>query len=334
MQKSGLAPIEVIGLLMLLVFGPWAEARGPIRVITDRTESHLKPMLARFQVTTGIAVETIYLDQGLLERLAARPTEADVVITRDAELMEIARGKGLLQPFVSAKILDAIPSSFREKDSHYFIDAFRARVIFYSKDRVKPQHLSTYDDLALPKWKSKICMRSGYHDYNVALFSQMVVAYGPKRAEQVIEGLHNNLARVPIGNDREQAKAIFETKCDVALMNTYYHPIMVGIPEQRPWAEATGVFYPDQAGQGAFIMQSALALTRARRSTTEAVELLDFFASAEGQSLFANITFQFPTRADLNQQTFKINRVSLRDAASRRDAVVKKLNQVQFDQLK
>ncbi|MCU0841980.1 MAG: ABC transporter substrate-binding protein [Thiobacillaceae bacterium] len=325
-----------------------AEPAGPtpIRVLSDRTESHLKPLFEAFTKQTGIPVEAVYMDKGLIDRVAGNPTEADVLITKDAELMEIAREKGFLRPHDSSLIRQEIDKRFQGPGGSYFVDAYRARLIFYARDRVKPEQLSTYADLAAPRWKGRICIRSGYHDYNVALFSQMNVAYGPEKTRALIRGLHDNLAREPKGNDREQAKMIHAGKCDLALMNVYYHPIMMDNPEQRPWAEGIGVFYPDQRQGGAFIMRSAVGMTQAKRNR-DAARLVEFMASREGQFIMTNLTYQFPTNTHVAPSAkiatlgadqpgvkdgrFRINFVDLTPAAQQREAVVKVLNEVRFD---
>jgi iron(III) transport system substrate-binding protein len=335
--------------LLVLAQSAAVSAAESVRILSDRTESHLKPMFDAFSKATGIQVESVFMDKGLIDRVAGNPTEADVLITKDAELMEIAREKGLLQPFDSSLINRSIDKRFLGPDSSYFVDAYRARVIFYSKARVKPEELSTYADLASPKWKGRLCIRSGYHDYNIALFSQMNVAYGPEQTRVIIQGLHDNLAREPKGNDREQAKSIHAGKCDVALMNVYYQPIMMDNPDQRPWAQGIGVFYPDQHRAGAFIMRSALGLTKANRNVAAATRLMEFFASQEGQALSSNVTYQFPTNpnvalnpklANLGAEQpgvrggrFKMNFVPLTTATQEREAVVKVLNEVRFDKL-
>lgn len=320
-----------------------------IRVISDRTESNVKPLLEQFEKTSGIKVNVIYVDQGLVNRLEANPTEADVVITKDSDLLAVAANKKLLQAFSSDAVKEAVPDQFRDKKNQYFIDAYRARIILYSKDRVKPEQLSTYEDLATVKWKGKVCMRSGYHDYNVSLFGQMLSKFGPKKAKEVISGFHTNLAREPKGNDREQAKGIYEGKCDVALVNTYYYPLMFVTPEQKPWADATNVFFPNQKDKGTFVLSSALALTKAKGNIKEATKLLEFFAGPEGQTITANITFQYPVnkavqphellkklgegQKEIKDGMFKINVVSPADIAKQREAVVKLLNEIGFDKL-
>lgn len=350
MKALLVAGLSLLALLSTPVASAAETAGGAtIRVLSDRTESHLKPLFDTFTKLTGIGVEAVFMDKGLIDRVAGNPTEADVLITKDAELMEIAREKGFLQPHNSRLIGQEIDKRFQGQGASYFVDAYRARLIFYAKDRVKPGQLSTYVDLASPRWKGKVCIRSGYHDYNVALFSQMNVAYGPDKTRALIRGLHDNLAREPKGNDREQAKMIHAGKCDVALMNVYYHPIMMDNPEQRRWAEGIGVFYPDQKQGGAFIMRSAVGMTKAQRNKDAATRLMEFLAGREGQFIMTNLTYQFPTNTHVTPSPkiatlgadqpgvkdgrFKINFVDLTPAAQQREAVVKILNEVRFDQL-
>lgn len=312
-----------------------ARAADELKVLSDRTEATVRPLLNEFEKSSGMKVNAVFLEQGLLERLTSRPDEADVVITKDAELLELARTKGLLQPFQSALIEKSIPASFRDPKNEFFVDAYRVRMIIFSKTRVKPSEISTYENLATPRWKGKLCIRSGYHDYNLSLFSQMVSSFGLPKTKEVIKGYHENLAREPKGGDRDQAKGIMEGKCDVGVMNSYYFPIMMGNPEQRPWAEAIGVAFPDQSSKGAFIMRSALALTKSKSRVKAATSLLEFFASETGQKLIVNLTYQYPTNstvpANESLKAGKLNFVALPDFAKNRETVVKLLNEVNFD---
>ncbi len=332
-------------ILVLLCSVTFSAQAKEVKILTDRTEATLSPILAEFEKKSGVKVQAVYLENGLLNRLEARPDEADVVITKDAEILELAKGKNLLKPITDKEVTSGINPEFIEAQGYYVIDAYRARAIFYSKDRVKPSDLSTYEALTDGKWKGKICIRPGLHDYNVALFSQMFAAWGQDKAKAFIKGLKANLAREPKGNDREQAKMITEKVCDVALMNTYYHPIMAGNPEQKPWADATGVFYPDQEGKGTFIMRSAVGLTKSQSS--EASNLLKFILSEAGETFMVQSTYQFPTAKSVKFKDlvpslagslvgkdgsyFKLQIVPLADMARQREAVVKFINEIEFD---
>jgi iron(III) transport system substrate-binding protein len=318
-----------------------------LRVISDRTDQGtLRPILDAFEARSGAKVIGVFMDQGLVNRLESRPTEADVVITKDAELLDIAAQRGLLDPIKSTKITATIPPEFMDPAGRFFVDAYRARVIFYSKARVKPGELSSYEDLANPKWKGRICIRSGSHDYNLALFGMFFASFGEAKARSVISGISANLARAPKGNDREQARAIFEGKCDVALMNTYYHPMMAANPEQKAWADAVGVYFPSQAGKGTFIMRSAAGLTKATENRDLAIALLEYIASREGQQLMVDRTKQYSVLPDvavdplmvklgaeqgLVNGRFKIDFVQLDEMAGQREQAIKLVNEIRFD---
>ena len=325
---------------------PTQPAQRVLRLISDRTDQGtLRPMLDAFEARSGAKVEGVFMDQGLINRLESRPTEADLIITKDAELLDIAAQRGLLQP-IAAQLLQSVPAEFRDPGGRYIVDAYRARIIFYSKARVKPADLGSYEDLTGPQWKGRICMRSGSHDYNLALFGQFIASFGEAKARQIISGIGANLARTPRGNDREQARAIFEGKCDVALMNTYYHPMMADNPDQKAWADAVSVYFPSQAGKGTFIMRSAMGLTQASANRDLAQDLIAYITSREGQQLMVDRTKQYsvlpgikvhPLMVKLGAEQnlvdgrFKIDFIPLAQMAGQREAAIKLVNEIRFD---
>lgn len=347
MSPKSLLPGLLAAALALTASQATLAQQRVLRVISDRTDQGtLRPILDAFEAKSGAKVEGVFMDQGLVNRLESRPTEADVVITKDAELLALAKQRGLLATIGSPSIKAQIPAEFRDPDDQFFVDAYRARVIFYSKARVKPAELSSYEDLASPKWKGRICIRSGSHDYNLALFGQFLVSYGEAKARAVISGIAANLARQPKGNDREQAKGIFEGKCDIALMNTYYHPMMAANPEQKAWADAVGVYFPSQAGKGTFIMRSAAALTKASANRDLGLALLEYMASKEGQQVMVGATKQYSvnpevpvhplmvalgTEQGLVGGKFKMDFVPLEQMAGKREEAIKLVNELRFD---
>ena len=174
----------------------------------------------------------------------------------------------------------------------------------------------------------------------------MFTSWGEAKAREVISGISSNLARTPRGGDRDQARGIFEGKCDVALMNTYYHPMMAANPEQKAWADAVGVFFPNQAAKGTFIMRSAAGLTKATANRDLAVELLEFIAAKEGQQLMVGRTKQYSVLPDVPPDPlmvklgaeqglvggkFKIDFIPLDKMADKREAVIKFVNEIRFD---
>jgi iron(III) transport system substrate-binding protein len=279
-------------------------------------------------------------------RLESRPTEADVIITKDAELIELAKRKGLLAKLESPAIEKSIPAQYRDKDGEYFVDAYRARGIIVSKDRVKPGAITSYEDLIKPEWEGKVCSRSGKHDYNIAVFDQMVKAWGEEKGKKMIAGIGRNLARAPEGDDREQAKAIMEGVCDVAMLNSYYYPKMFEHKSQVKWGQATRYIFPNQSTDGAFIMRSAVALTKSTENRGAARMFAEYIASEKVQRMIVERTKQYsvlpnvPPHASMVQMgadqglkngRFKVNFVSLEGMADKRPEVIKYIEQVKYD---
>lgn len=323
-----------------------AMANGKVRVITDRTENHLKPLFALFEKNTGIKVEAAYVDKGLMTRLKTNPTEADLVITKGALNLEIARKEGLLQACKS-KVLDKLDKAFVDPDKTFVITSYRPRAIYYSKERVKLNQVATYMDLTKKEWKGKVLIRSGYHSYNIDLFCQMAASEGLEKTKEFIKGLKANLARTPTGNDRAQIKGIYEGKADLSIGNSYYMGIMMGRKDQRPWAEATGLIFPNQEEKGCYVMRSGAGLTKSDTNVENATKLLEFMLSDFGQYYLASSLYTYPVKkgipiSEFNKTlgegqkgikdgAFKSNFVSIREIEKQKEAVIKILNKVNFD---
>lgn len=318
-----------------------------IKVISDRTsDGLLQPLFEAFERDTGIEIDPVFMDEGMVARIEGRPTEADVIITKDAELIELAKRKGLLAKLESPAIAKGIPADFRDKDGYYFVDAYRVRGIIVSKDRVKVGAVQTYEDLTKPEWHGKVCTRSGKHDYNIAAFDQMMKAWGDDKAKQVISGIAHNLARAPEGDDREQAKAIMEGVCDVALLNSYYYPKMFEKKSQIRWGQATRYVFPNQNGDGAFVMRSAVALTNATENRGAARMFAEYMASEKVQRMIVQLTKQYsvlpnvPPHASMVSMGAeqgikggrpKINFVSLEGMADKRQEAIRYVEQIHYD---
>ena len=315
-----------------------------IRVLTDRTASHLQKLFDEYNRVHGVKVIANFVDKGLLARLKSRPNEADLVISKNAYVIELAKRRGL--PFVSPAVEANVPAELRDQERYYTAVSYRARLVFYAKDRVRPSELSSYADLAAAKWKGRICLRSAVHDYNLSLFSQLAVADGLEQTNTLLTGLDANLARTPQGNDRAQVRAIMDGKCDLALANSYYMGIMLGRPDQRAWAEASAVFFPNQKRRGAVIMRSAAALTRSTARVKEATALLAFLTGDYAQQYFARALLAYPVKrgveiAPINRKlgaeqgllngVFKQDIVSLSKAADMRGPVLEILEKLRFD---
>ena len=219
------AAAAAFALTALLTSAAFAD--GTVNIYTYRQPELIQPVLDAFTAETGIETEVLFLDKGLEERVAAegQNSPADVIMTVDVARLTAAKEKGITQALDDATINANLPAEYRDPEGHWFGVTKRARVIYASKDRVKDTAI-TYADLADPKWKGKLCMRSGQHDYNLALISAAIDHWGVEKTEAWLKGVKANLGRKPDGGDRPQAGAIAAGECDIALGNTYYVGLM------------------------------------------------------------------------------------------------------------
>lgn len=276
-----------------------ALADGEVNIYSYRQPDLIKPLLDEFTEETGITANVLFLDKGLVERIQAEGANspADVILTVDiARVMEAKEG-GVLQAVSDNETINKdIPSQFRDPENEWFALTTRGRVVYASKDRVEQNEI-TYEELADPKWKGKICIRDAQHSYNVGLIASMIAAHGEAETETWLTGLKNNLARKPNGGDRDQAKAIFAGECDIALGNSYYVGLMQTNekePEQKDWASAIKVLFPNTADRGTHVNISAMGLAKNAPNRENAVKLMEFLASGEAQKIYAEQVFEYP----------------------------------------
>lgn len=275
-----------------------ASAAGFVNVYSYRQPSLIDPLLKRFTEETGIEVRTVFAEKGLVERMAqeGRNSPADVLLTADAGRLVEAAGRGLAQPLDSAFIKERVPANLRDPDDLWFALTMRARVVYASKERVG-QDAITYEELADPKWRGKICVRPGNHPYNLGLIAAMIAHEGEEKTKAWLQGLKANLAVKPSGNDRSQAKSVFAGECDLAIANTYYMGKMLTNeeePEQKDWANALRVMFPTSPSFGTHVNISGMLLTKSAPNRENAVKLMEFLASDEAQRLYADGNFEYP----------------------------------------
>jgi iron(III) transport system substrate-binding protein len=273
-------------------------AEGEVNIYSYRQPQLINPLLEAFTEKTGIKANIVYASAGLNERLAAegKNSPADLLFTVDAGRLSEAKDAGLTQPVKTDALLKAIPSTVRDPDFHWYGLTMRGRVVYASKERVK-QDAITYEELADPKWKGKICTRSGQHVYNTSLFATMIAHKGEAFTETWLKGLKNNLAHKPAGGDREQARDIFSGKCDLAVGNTYYMALMQKNeknPEQKQWAAAIKVLFPNANDRGTHVNISGMALAKNAPNKANAIKLMEYLASDEAQKLYAEANNEYP----------------------------------------
>ena len=241
----------IAAALGAVIFSPAASAGETVNVYSYRQPALVQPLFDGFTAATGIAVRVLFAENGLVERIAqeGQNSPADVLLTADAGRLVEAASRGVGAPVTSPAILSKIPANLRDPAGQWFGLTMRARVLYASRERV-PETALSYEDLALPKWQGRICIRPGNHPYNLGLIAAMIAHLGEDGARTWLQGLKANLAVKPSGNDRSQAKSVYAGECDLAIANTYYLGLMLTDtkePEQQEWAKSLRIIFPRSA---------------------------------------------------------------------------------------
>jgi iron(III) transport system substrate-binding protein len=221
---------------------------------------------------------------------------ADVLLTNESGWLAQAQSAGVTQVLSSDVVAKAVPAELRDPAGHWFALTKRARIVYASKERVK-QNAITYEELADPKWKGKICTRSGQHTYNVALVAAMIAHHGEENAEAWLNGVKANLARKPAGGDRESVRDVQAGLCDLAIGNTYYMAAMLKSPDQKPWADAVKLLFPNAGDRGTHVNISGMALAAHAPNKANAVKLMEFLVSPSAQKIYAETLSEYPVAA-------------------------------------
>lgn len=275
-----------------------AQAKSVVNIYSYRQPALIEPLLQAFTRETGIETRLIFADTGLVERLAQEGANspADLMLSVDVARLVEAADQGLAQPVEDASLAAAIPANLRDAQNRWFGLSMRARVAYVSRERVKNETLS-YEELASPEFKGRVCLRSGQHVYNLGLVSGMIAHRGEAATKEWLTGLKANLALKPSGNDRSQAKSVFAGECDVAIANTYYMGKMMTNteePEQQKWAEAVRIVFPSSKDMPTNVNISGMMLTKASPNKAEALKLMAFLASPQAQKIYAEANFEYP----------------------------------------
>jgi iron(III) transport system substrate-binding protein len=320
-----------------------AESPGEVNIYSYRQPYLINPLLAEFTKETGIKTNVIFAAKGLIERIQAegRNSPADLLLTVDVGNLTQATNAGIAQPVESQAINAAIPQEYRAKDNEWIGLTRRARVVYASKDRVK-QDAITYEELADPKWRGKICIRSGQHVYNVALIASMIARHGEAWTEEWLRGVKANLARKPAGNDRLQVKGVYAGECDIAIGNTYYMGAMLTDtkhPEQKAWANSVNMLFPNTNDRGTHVNVSGAVLAKNAPNKENAIKLLEFLASDKGQEMYAEVNNEYPVKEGVpwsalvkSWGTFRPDPISLNEIAALRKKASELVDKVGFDE--
>lgn len=332
MLKSTVAALAMIAAT--------ASVADEVNIYSYRQPDLLKPLTDAFTAQTGIDVNVAYIEKGLIERLKAegKRSPADVILTVDIALLSEIVTQDLTQAVTSDTLEQNVPALYRDPDNHWFGLSTRARIAYASKTRVADGELTTYEELADPKWKGRICTRSGTHNYNIALTSAVIAHHGEAAAKEWLAGVKDNLARKPQGNDRAQVKAIWAGECDIAIGNTYYMGAMLADPEQKDWADSVRILFPVFDGHGTHVNISGVAMAKHAPNHDAALELMEFLTSPKAQEIYAEANFEYPIAAgtapaEIVQSwgSFTADDLNLMDIAVHRSAALRITEEVDFD---
>jgi len=331
-----------LGVVAGVIASPATSRASEVNVYSYRQPYLVEPLFKAFTAKTGIEVNTIFAKKGLIERMKAEGVNspADVLLTTDIARLSDAVSSGISQTLVSEQLSKNIPVHYRDPQGRWFGLTLRSRVIFASKKRVK-QTAFSYEELADPKWKGRICVRSGQNVYNIALIASMIVQHGEAYAKKWLEGVKANLARKPSGNDRGQVKAVFSGECDIAIANTYYMGAMMTNdkkPMQKEWARSVRIIFPNTNDRGAHVNLSGMVLAKHAPNKDEAVKLMNFLSGDKAQKIYAQVNFEYPVKPGVEWSKlvkswgeFKADTVSLARIAENRKRASELVDEVGFN---
>lgn len=286
-------------LAAAVLFGPAAAAAAEedVTLYTTREPGLIQPLLDAFTASSGVKVNTVFLKNGLLERVAAEGARspADLLMTVDIGNLVDLVDAGLTAPVRSQTLETVIPANLRDPSGNWFALSLRARALYAAKDLALES--VTYEDLADPVWKGRICIRSAQHPYNISLIAAYIAHHGEAAAETWLRALKDNLARKAGGGDRDVARDIMGGLCDIGVANSYYVGLMKsgrGGPEQEKWAGAMRMILPTFQSGGTHVNVSGAAVARHAPNPNGAVRLLEYLVSDQAQKLYAQANFEYP----------------------------------------
>lgn len=311
-----------------------------VNVYSHRQPELIQPLADAFTAETGIDVNIAFVGKGMTERLVAEGdrSPADLVLTVDiARLAEVVDA-GVTQPVDSEVLKANIPAELRDAGNQWFGLTTRARIVYASKERVADGEVTTYEDLADEKWKGRICIRSGTSDYNIALLGAMIAHHDEEAAKNWAAGVKANLARKPVGGDRDQVKGIWAGECDVSVGNTYYYGVMWNDPEQKAWAESVRIVFPTFEDGGTHLNISGVAMTKAAPHKEAALKFMEWLSGDHAQQIYAETNFEFPAKPGVPRSElvkswgeFTPDTLDLTTVAAERPAALRIMEEIDFD---
>lgn len=336
---------SVISLSLLLAGASLGSAVAApaqeVNLYTTREPGLIQPLLDAFTKESGIKVNTVFVKDGLLERVKAegQKSPADVLMTVDiGNVLELVEG-GVAKPVKSKTLEDTVPANLRGSDGRWFALSLRDRVLYAEKDLPITQF--TYEELADPKWRGKVCIRAGQHPYNTALVAAMIAHNGPQATENWLRGVKANLARKAAGGDRNVARDILGGICDIGIANAYYVGHMKNAApgtEARNWGDAMKVVRPTFAKGGTHVNISGASVAQHAPNQGNAVKLLEYLVSVPAQTMYAKVNYEYPIREGVSLDPvvasfgkLNVDTLNMSDIAKHRKQASELVDKVGFD---
>ena len=331
--KIALISAIIFALTSMYVAVSKAEAGTTIKVYSERQPFLIEPLIDQYEQNSGNKIEWIFSKKGLVQKTILEKDNpvADIFLSADiARLIDIAEAGAN----VAIPIQDKVPANMQTQD--WTSLTMRTRVI-YAHNKLNLNEIS-YEDLILPEYKGKVCTRSGFHPYNVSLFSGLIAHHGEEWFEDYIVKLKANLARKPQGNDRDQIKAIYAGVCDMSIGNHYYYFKMMDDPNQKVWLDKVSPIFPNQDSYGSHVNISGIAII-SDKNYEASLDFLEFLLSDEAQEIYANDNNEFPVNPNVSAServqalanNAKFDPIDLQEIASNRKAVLDILQKINYD---
>lgn len=327
--------IAAISVSLLIAAGA-VGANDEVVVYSARNEQLIKPLFDAYTKETGVVIKFITDKEGpLMQRLKVEGanTPADLLLTVDAGNLWQAAQEGLLKPVQSKVLSGNIPGYLRDPGNQWFGLSVRARTLVYNTQKLKPNELTTYEDLANPKWKGRLCLRTSKKVYNQSLVAMMIAEHNETKTEQIVRGWVANLATDVFPDDTKMMEAIAAGQCDVGIVNTYYFGRLIEKSPKLPLA----LFWPNQSANGVHVNVSGAGVTKYAKHEPAAVKLLEWLSSKNAQNLFADVNLEYPVNPLVKPDpvvaawgSFKQNPINVAKAGELQTAAVKLMDRAGY----
>lgn len=325
----------IVGVATTLV-SSYTLASDEVVVYSARNEQLIKPLFDAYTKETGVKIKFVTDKAGpLMQRLKSEGanTPADLFITVDAGNLWQAANEGLLQAVNSDTLEGNIPSHLRDPAKQWYGLSIRARTIVYNTKKLTGDKLSSYEDLADPKWKGKLCLRTSKKVYNQSLVAMMIEEHGVSKTEQVVKGWVNNLATKPFSSDTKMMQAVAAGQCEVGIGNTYYY----GRLQAKDAAIPLKLFWPNQQGSGVHVNISGAGITKHAGNADGALALMEWLSSDKAQNLFSDANHEYPANSAVEPSTqvaswgeFKGNTINVAKAGELQVEAVKLMDRAGY----